>query len=88
MKLCTIVKNDQDKFVIGEIQDEVGSRVDFENACKEDGVTVSRCDGNSPRWAAKLVDEFWAKQGDMPGMYLAYAQRTEQGAILIGLIKS
>lgn len=85
MKECTIIKNDLGQYVIGEITDEVGSRTDYESAAKEDGVTIVRIDGNTPRWATKLVDDFYAHCATK-GLLYGYAMKTESGAVLVGLV--
>jgi len=57
MKECTIVEVNG-MFQIGEITDEFISRIDYEAMALEYGIKLYRTDGNTPKWADKLVDKF------------------------------
>lgn len=86
MKSCAIVKNGNDQFVIGEIDsDKFSSILEFENFNEDFGQKMIRCDGNVPKWADKLVEEFFQKV-NIPNLYLAYVTKIENNPVLIGLL--
>jgi len=86
MKECVITKNEHGKFVISEMGEEVGTRVEFENMAKEDGVKLARLDGDLPKWARKAAEGFFENL-ETTGLQYAYAQQTEEGVLLVGLVK-
>lgn len=87
MKECAIIEvNGQ--FYIGQITDEVGSRIDYENMAKEDGIKLYRTDGKVPKWADKITDKFNATfiNNTEFSLYYAYVWKIADEIIFTGLV--